>query len=125
MVDLLGAITALALLGGGGTAIVAAVLRRFRLAVGIALAGLVVSGIAFVLLVVLIIPTVDRRIGFLGAIAAFVGLATMVVPFLVTVLSRTEATWVDPVEKVGAVMTILGLAGIAIFGMTVLQQRPG
>lgn len=125
MVDLFAAITAVALLGGGGSAVVAAVLGRPRLAVALAASGLAGSAVAFVLIVVQIIPTVERRIGFLGAITAFVGLATMFVPFQVIVLSRTEPKWADPLVKAGRILTLVGLAGLAIFGVTSLQQRPG
>jgi uncharacterized membrane protein len=125
MVDVLAAITALALLGGGGSALIAAVLGRPRLAVVLGAAGLIASAIAFVLIVVLIIPTVERRIGFLGAITAFVGLATMYVPFQVRVLSKTEPKWTDPLMNAGRILALVGLAGLAIFGVTSLQQRPG
>jgi hypothetical protein len=124
MVDLLAATSVLALLVGGGCAVIAAVLGRLRLAIVFAATGLGGSAILFVAIVALIIPTVEERIGFLGAIAAFVGLATMSIPFLVIMLSKTEPTWADPLMRAGKLLAITGLAGLAIFGVTSLQ-RPG
>ena len=125
MVDLLAAIVAVALLGGAVSAIVAAVGRRFRLAITLGAAGLGGAAIAFVLLVAAIFPTVERRVGFLGAIAAFAGLAMLSVPFLVTVLSKKEPRWAGPLTSAGRVLAVVGLAGVVIYGVTSLRHSPG
>jgi hypothetical protein len=124
MVDLLAATSVLALLVAGGCTIIAAVLGRLRLAIVFAATGFGGFAILFGAIVALIIPTVEERIGFLGAIAAFVGLATMSIPYLVIVLSKTEPTWADPLMRAGKLLAVGGLGGMAIFDLTSLQ-RPG
>jgi hypothetical protein len=120
MQDALAVIAVLALFGGVGSAILAGLLGRIRLAVKLGLVGVVGGVIAFVFIVLLTVPAAER-LRFIGAITCGAGLLTMSLPSFVTLRCKTEPRWVDPLTKTGI---LVGSVGVVVMLVAYMWPPP-